>query len=74
MSQWTKERPSEPGFYWWRPRGEVKPGVVWLHESGRFCETGDWQCPADHGFPGEWLPERLTVPDQDNESTPGDKQ
>ncbi len=62
MSKWTDLPPDIPGFYWWRPRKEIEPGVVELHDGGKFVEPGDWQCPADHGFPGEWWPERIEAP------------
>ncbi len=61
-TQWSYLLPDIPGHYWWRPRKEVEPTVVDLVEGGKFAQCGDWQCPADHGCPGEWWPERLQEP------------
>ena len=69
MSKWTKEPPTEPGWYWWRSDTD-KPKileVLWLGEQGKslglyvrggsrnLYSLGDWDG-------GEWWPERIKEP------------
>ena len=65
-SQWTKEAPTEPGWYWWRDEDQT-PNVVDVIED-RFDydlkveqEPGMWRCISclDHG---EWWPDPIEPP------------
>jgi hypothetical protein len=57
--RWTREKPSRPGFYWYRGHGRTRPpiavevsdGAVWLcgHEVERHVEemSGEWFGPLE---------------------------
>lgn len=76
MSQWTKEAPTEPGYYWWRLNTRFDVGRIKVRYPGErvcACFAGDQTNYEVNALQGEWWPERLTVPDTvlDDESDSG---
>ena len=57
--RWTRTKPTEPGWYWWRNNGDpemvhvIEPSIVLLCGDNRICSvnamighgTGEWQGP-----------------------------
>lgn len=57
--RWTRKRPTEPGWYWFRGCPDLNPMVVWVSTTGGICECaklfnpdssvdlmdGEWQGP-----------------------------
>ena len=65
---WTKEPPTEPGWYWWRA-GDDLPKLRALEIQRRaadrvlivrLCRSA----PRADAIDGEWLPERIQEPPQ----------
>ena len=59
---WTKEPPTEPGWYWWR-RHSKTPDVVELKKSHlvmKMTWRGDVWYADD--MQGEWWPDRIQEP------------
>ena len=68
--KWTKEPPTEPGYYWWRLTPEH------MHQQVQVCgevlyvvaTIGDHPIALPVSFvPGEWWPERIPEPVEDRE-------
>ena len=65
---WTKEAPTEPGYYWWRKgnAAEIKHLVEGMH--GR-DDLGFWSLVGPRFISvtevgGQWWPERIQEPPQ----------
>lgn len=63
---WTKDRPTESGFYWYREKGDLVEVVEWDLEFQCIQVVGcdvpwgdDFGCKIE----GEFWPERLEVPE-----------
>lgn len=55
--KWTKKKPTEPGYYWWRQTPTSKHYAIY--------EAHGWRAPVT----GEWWPEPIEEPLED-ESDP----
>ena len=66
MTQWTKEPPSEPGWYWFRVNRAFSPTPFRLLKlQGGMRAKLDTDCWVHiKSWKGLWWPERLIVPDQ----------
>lgn len=67
MTHWTKEPPTEPGWYWWRPMPEMMPVTVqvygeFLHVSASISEHPIML--QVQNVIGEWGSERIAEPDE----------
>ena len=66
MSEWTKEPPTELGWYWWRIGDRVEICRVvdggYVDQPVAFQFTGDQTGYMSEAIVGEWLPERIEVP------------
>lgn len=62
MSEWSKNPPTEPGFYWWR-RHSKKPDVVELRKA-KFVMKMIWRGDTWYAddMDGEWWPQRIPEP------------
>ena len=59
MTDWTKEPPSEPGWYWWCYR-ICDPIPVCIDQGGIAIE-GDRAVPTKE-LGGKWWPEKIKEP------------
>lgn len=68
MPQWTKDRPVESGFYWYREEGGSPEVVEWSQEQEVVMRPGDDRMIGDGYFTtidGEFWPEAIRQPDQE---------
>lgn len=59
MSVWTKEKPTEPGWYWyWSRRGDHQPEACLVGPIGAkvVTFTGSFLPQLVESYPGEWQP------------------
>lgn len=59
---WTKEIPTEPGYYWWRLDSNDDPELLLVHIGGSFFRAGselEFLCDTQGG---EWYGP-LTAPE-----------
>ena len=60
MTNWTKEPPTEPGFYWWRDlEWQEDAKVIFVEQRGDQLKT--WGTTVQV-MGGEWWPERIQEP------------
>ena len=60
---WSKEPPTEPGWYWWRPDMISESEIVKCAKREQFvdvCRGGMWS--FSEALRGDWWPERIQEP------------
>lgn len=63
--QWTKDRPAESGYYWYREDGSEPEIIEWAADMQWVMRTGSDIMLADghsHGIDGEFWPEAIRLP------------
>lgn len=71
MSEWTKQPPTEPGWYWWRDEIDIppdnEPRWVYLSPAGLMTENDDVDLNVSppEELDGEWWPEQISEPPDD---------
>ncbi len=51
--KWTTEKPTTPGWYWYKGAGYSTTLYVYTANGGLFVEDHDYTGPVQ-GYPGEW--------------------
>ena len=74
---WTTERPTESGKYWWRPSTKVVGGIVTVYETPSIgicvmatIDSMTWALPVE-GLPGEWGSEIIAAPGKKGRANDG---
>jgi len=68
MSEWTKQPPTEPGWYWWRVRGNASITLKVYFSGGILrANTRPYPLPVIEINNGEWWAEQIPEPSNEQE-------